>query len=77
MSLATSELCAPRRMVPPRSEFSLRVLMVPSASFHSVIRAITGWGVSGSNSVLLASFRPATWRAYSMVATCMPRQMPR
>jgi len=64
-------------MVPPRSDFSSRIFTVPSASFHSVISAITGVGVSGSNSVLLAFFRPATWRAYSMVATCMPRQMPR
>ncbi len=64
-------------MVPPRSELASRFLIVPSRVLPLVISAMTGCGVAGSNSVLLASFRPATWRAYSMVATCMPRQMPR
>lgn len=74
---ATSEACAPKRMVPPRSDEASRFCTVPSASSHSSIRAMTGCGVLGSNSVELASVRPALWRAYSMVATCMPRQMPR
>ncbi len=56
---------------------SVRSSTAPSRFCHSVISAITGCGVSGSNSVLLASREPATWRAYSITASCMPRQMPR
>ena len=44
---------------------------------HSCMSAITGCGVCGSNSVLCAPASPATLRAYSMTASCMPRQMPR
>mmetsp|Transcript_3181 Transcript_3181/g.11503 ORF Transcript_3181/g.11503 Transcript_3181/m.11503 type:complete len:327 (+) Transcript_3181:525-1505(+) len=32
---------------------------------------------AGSNSALFASFSPTTLRAYSMTASCMPRQMPK
>ena len=46
-------------------------------SFCSGRRSITGNGVSGSNSVELAPSMPATWRANSATAICMPRQMPR
>ena len=41
--------------MPPRSDFASRFWIVPSRSCHSSISAITGCGVSGSNSVLLAS----------------------
>src|ERR1700755_1878305 len=54
-------------MVPPMS----------AISFCSGSRSITGNGVSGSNSVELAPSMPATWRANSDTAICMPRQMPR
>ena len=40
------------------------------------IRSITGCGVVGSNSVELASVRPSTLRANSIVITCSPRHMP-
>ena len=58
---------APRRIVPPMSR----------TSFCSGRRSTTGNGVSGSNSVELAPSMPATWRANSATAICMPRQMPR
>jgi hypothetical protein len=74
---STGHFCAPRRMVPPSSERSVRRSMRPVRSSHSVISATTGCGVSGSNSVLLAPASPHTLRANSMVASCMPRQMPR
>src|SRR5689334_6706604 len=54
-------------MVPPMS----------ATSFCSGRRSMTGNGVSGSNSVELAPSIPATWRANSQTAICMPRQMPR
>ena len=38
---------------------------------------MTGCGVSGSNSLEFAPSSPATWRANSTTATCMPRQIPR
>ena len=38
---------------------------------------MTGYGVSGSNSVEFAPSMPTTWRAKSATAICMPRQMPR
>src|SRR5216110_3314105 len=41
------------------------------------MRSITGCGVLGSTSVELARSRPHTWRANSMTAICMPKQMPR
>src|SRR5919199_23246 len=56
---------APSRMVPPRSR----------TSFCSGRRSITGKGVSGSNSVEFAPSIPATWRANSDTATCMPRRL--
>ena len=46
-------------------------------SFCSGSRSITGNGVSRSNSVELAPSIPATWRANSQTATCIPRQIPR
>ena len=58
---------APRRIVPPMSE----------TSFCSGSRSITGYGVSGSNSVELAPGMSTTWRAKSATAICMPRQTPR
>ena len=39
--------------------------------------AITGCSVESENSALCASLQPTTWRANSMTAICMPRQMPR
>ena len=69
--------CEPRRIVPPRSDSSLRFSTRPARSYHSVMSATTGFCVSGSNSVLFASARPATSRANSITASCMPRQMPR
>ena len=38
---------------------------------------MTRCGVCGSNSVLSALRKPAASRAYSIVAHCMPRQMPK
>ena len=38
---------------------------------------MTGHSVSRSNSVELAPGMPATWRANSQTAICMPRQIPR
>ncbi len=58
---------APSRIVPPMSLIS----------FCSGSRSITGNGVSGSISVEFAPSIPATLRANSETATCMPRQMPR
>src|SRR6476469_503804 len=58
---------APRRIVPPMSE----------TSFCSGSRSTTGKGVSGSNSAELAPSMPATWRANSTPALCLPRQIPR
>ena len=63
--------------MPPMSEFSLRFSMLPSRFCHSVMSATTGCGEPVSNSVLLAPSSPATCRAYSITASCMPRQMPR
>ncbi len=53
------------------------IILAVERSDFPVIKAITGLGVAGSNSVLLAFFKPATWRANSIVATCIPKQMPR
>ena len=38
---------------------------------------MTGYGVSGSNSLEFAPSIAQTCRAYSITAICMPRQMPR
>ena len=57
----------PRRIVPP-----LAVTFTWSG-----IRAITGCVVASENSAELASFSPATWRANSTTAICIPRQMPK
>ena len=38
---------------------------------------MTGCWVSGANSVLFASDKPQTLRAYSIVAQCIPRQIPK
>ena len=38
---------------------------------------MTGYGVSGSNSVEFAPSMPTTWRANSATAICMPRHTPR
>ena len=48
----------------------------PSSLIHSVIRPTTGSLVS-PNSVVEASAIPAVFRAPSMQAICMPRQMPK
>ncbi|CSI90493.1 Uncharacterised protein [Vibrio cholerae] len=64
-------------MVPPRSDFSLRSSTLPSPSTHSVIKPTTGYLVFLLNSVECAPSIPATLRAYSMSATCIPKQMPR
>ena len=69
--------CAPRRIVPPRSDAASRRSIAPSFPLHSVTSAMTGCGVPGLNSVLSAPSSPAQWRAYSITATCIPRQMPR
>ena len=37
----------------------------------------TGFEHSGANSLEFESSRPHTFRANSMIATCMPRQMPK
>ena len=58
---------APSRIVPPISE----------TSFCSGSRSTTGNGVSGSNSAELAPSIPATVRANSTTAICIPRQIPR
>ncbi len=58
---------APSRIVPPMS----------CSSFCSGSRSTTGYGVSGSNSEELAPSIPAMWRANSITAICMPRQMPK
>lgn len=50
---------APSRIVPPRCVFDT-----------SGMKTTHGWGVAGSNSVLLASERPSTERAYSTTAIC-------
>src|SRR3546814_6042466 len=49
---------------------------IPSALIHSVIRPTTGSSV-GPNSVLDAFSMPPVFRAASMHAICMPRQMPK
>ncbi len=59
-------------MVPPRSEPSSRRSISPDWVRHSVISPITGCGVARSFSVLLAPARPATLRATSTTAACMP-----
>ena len=55
-------------MVPPT---------MPSSFFWSGSSLMNACAVAGSNSVLLASRRPSTLRAYSMTAIWKPRQMPR
>lgn len=72
-----STSCAPKRMVPPKSADSSRVSTLPSAVCHSSIRATTGAAHFKSNSVEFAPFKPATSRAYSIRAICMPKQMPK
>ena len=69
--------CAPRRMVPPKSDSSLRTSVLPSAFCHSVIKPTTGCGQVRSNSEEFAWLMPATWRANSMSATCIPKQIPK
>ena len=54
------------------SESSSRRSIRPEASTHSVIRPMTGCGVSGPFSVVLAPSRPQTLRANSTAAACMP-----
>ncbi len=62
-------------MVPPRSPpASRRSISLPRA--HSVSRPTTG-SSHGPNSVDEASGRPARWRAASITAICMPKQMPK
>jgi len=45
--------------------------------YTSGINMTQGVLVSGLNSVLVASCRPRTDRAYSMTAICIPKQIPR
>ena len=61
----------PRRMVPPMSRSPA------TTSSWSAMVAITGYGVSGSNSALSASASPARSRATSMAMHCRPRHRPR
>lgn len=56
----------PSRIVPPLC------VVEPSG-----MKTTVGWGVAASNSAELASFNSSTLRAYSITASCMPRQMPR
>src|SRR5690554_6654844 len=52
-------------------------LDLAAGSGHSLIRPTTGSAQSVLNSVLSASGMPALLRAYSITATCIPRQIPR
>ena len=62
-------------MVPPRSPpDSRRSSWLPRT--HSVMSPITG-SPQGPNSVLPASGSPARFRAASITAICMPKQMPK
>ena len=64
--------CRPGRTA--RSRFSI----VPSRFCHSVISATTGCGVSRIELGAVGVRRgPPRVRAYSITASCMPRQMPR
>jgi hypothetical protein len=62
-------------MVPPRSPLAVRRSR-PLPLLHSVMSEITGSGV-GPNSVEEAPLMPAMWRAASITAICMPKQMPK
>ena len=62
-------------MVPPRSPTAARRSSSLPRS-HSVSRPTTGSAVS-PNSVELASGSPASDRAASITAICMPKQIPR
>src|SRR5262249_16518738 len=57
-------------MVPPMSRSPA------TTSSWSAMVAITGYGVAGSNSVLLAPASPARFRATSMATHCRPRHRP-
>ena len=57
-------------MVPPRSASP-----ATAATWLAMV-AMTGFGVSGSNSAELASAIPARWRAASMTMHCRPRHRP-
>ena len=62
-------------MVPPRSPPCWRsTRWLPWV--HSVIRPTTG-SSAGPNSVELALGKPARFRAASITAICMPKQMPK
>ncbi len=53
------------------------VAPLSTTPFCSSMMHMTGWGVRGSNSVLLAPSRPRTSLENSMVATWNPRHTPR
>ena len=74
----TSELCAPRRIVPPRSECAVALLDACRRG-RPIRRSARSPGARRGDRTRCCwrPARPAMWRAYSIVATCMPRQMPR
>ena len=49
---------------------------VEKGATHYTLSLIHIW-VSGANSLESAPAQPRAWRANSMTATCIPRQMPR
>ena len=61
-----------------KTVFLFPSLMVPpmSPGLCSGISITTGWVVLGLNSEESASAQPRTFRAYSITATCNPRQTP-
>ena len=63
----TTDITMSRRIVPPILEML----------FCSSMRSITLLAVRSSISVVFASCRPSTSRAYSMTMICIPRQMPK
>ena len=62
-------------MVPPRPS-PAPLCTVSPPQFHSVISPITG-SSQGPNSVEPAAAIPATLRAVSITASCIPKQMPK
>ena len=63
-------------MVPPRSPSDDRATSFSLPLVHSVIMPTIG-SLVGPNSVELAALMPAVFRAASMQAICMPKQMPK
>ena len=71
------QTCPPKRIVPPISEFLFLCSFFPEISLHSVINAMIGCFVFELNSVLWAPLSFKTFLAYSIRATCIPKQIPR